>query len=83
MKEPIKLTHAQIIGIQRYLNVFNTDDGRWVLEHLKSLFCDDTYERGDSYHTAFRCGQRSVILEIETTLDRGKQEIIEEEEKEE
>ena len=49
-----------------YRRIFNTDDGKVILEHLKVCFgfYQTTYAKGDPYDTAFFEGQRSVVLNI-------------------
>lgn len=78
MKEPLKLTHEQIIGIQRYAKVFGTNEGEWVLTDLKKDNCGSVYSKGDSHHTAYLNGRRDVIFEIEEVLEMAKREIEEE-----
>lgn len=48
-----------------FARVFESGDGKEVLEYLSSLFYDvSVYTKGDSHDTAFKAGQRDVILFI-------------------
>lgn len=52
-----------------YLAAFGTPAGRKVLAHLRQLFGERlSYVAGDPHATAFREGQRSVILHINALL---------------
>lgn len=52
-----------------YKAIFNTDDGEVVLHDLESRFHIETpVFSNDSHETAFRDGQRSVVLLIRSFL---------------
>ena len=52
-----------------YKTIFNTDDGEVVLHDLESRFHIETpVFSNDSHETAFRDGQRSVVLLIRSFL---------------
>ena len=57
-----------------YANVFNTADGRKVLEHLKSVTIDQpSWFPGDDPSFGYsREGQNSIVREIITRLRRCK-----------
>ena len=72
MKEINELTIEQLRG--NYKRLFDTDDGKVVLEHLKVCFgfYQTTYAKGDPYDTAFFEGQRSVVLNVLRMLEPQK-----------
>jgi len=54
---------------KQFKRTFDTIDGKAVLEYLENKYYHQrTYSKGDSYHTAFREGQRDVILKIRKTV---------------
>lgn len=60
-----------------YRLVFNTDEGKVVLEDLERRFhlSASTFERGDPHFSAFLEGQRSVVLTIKKMMEeRGTAE---------
>jgi hypothetical protein len=62
---------------------FSTDAGKRVLEDFEQSFGGDCYTKGDPYDTAFREGQRNVLLRIKQGISDLQCEIeIEEEQKE-
>jgi len=48
---------------EAYWKVFQNDpEGQKVFQELSSLFYDiESYDRGDSYHTAYNEGRRAVL----------------------
>ena len=72
MKEINELTIEQLRG--NYKRLFDTDDGKVVLEHLKVCFgfYQTTYAKGDPYDTAFFEGQRSVVLNVLRMMEPQK-----------
>ncbi len=54
-----------------YRLVFNTDEGKVVLEDLERRFhlAASTFERGDPHFSAFLEGQRSVVLTIKKMME--------------
>ena len=58
--------------IKDYKIIFNTDEGKRVLDDLKkrSNFYNTTHVQGDSHDSAFREGQRSVVLFINNMLNK-------------
>ena len=64
-----------LLGAYRF--VFNTDEGKVVLEDLETRFhlSASTFERGDPHFSAFLEGQRSVVLTIKKMMEeRGTAE---------
>ena len=59
---------------RNYRFLFETNDGKVVLEHLKRCFgfYQSTYAKGEPYDTAFYEGQRSVVLNILRMMDPQK-----------
>tara|TARA_R100000664_G_C2691934_1_gene95716 strand:- start:90 stop:341 length:252 start_codon:yes stop_codon:yes gene_type:complete len=72
MKKINELTIEQLRG--NYKRLFDTDDGKVVLEHLKVCFgfYQTTYAKGDPYDTAFFEGQRSVVLNVLRMMEPQK-----------
>lgn len=63
--------------IQRYRSCFGTNDGKWVLEDLRSEFAERTsFDPTNQYATAFWEGQRHVLLAIQTRLKFETKELI-------
>ena len=57
-----------------YRRTFNTDDGKKVLQDLKSRFgYETTTFSGNPYETAFNEGQRAAVLLIVRMLAKGKE----------
>lgn len=67
--------------VRTYKAVFTSDDGKFILEDLGLRFCEhsSTFST-DPYETAYREGQRTVVLFIKSMLQDRKQleEIINE-----
>ena len=58
--------------IQAYQRVFKSDDGKDILSDLeKRCNVHNTSFSNDSNETAFREGQRSVVLFIKSTLNKN------------
>jgi hypothetical protein len=56
-----------------YLDVFSTPSGQIVLADLRKSFASRrSFVEGDPYSTAFREGQRDVLLAIEDLLSRAR-----------
>lgn len=58
-----------------YQALFNTKDGKFVLEDLRKAFGDrPSFVVGDAYQTAYNEGQRDIYLRIKRILgmDLGK-----------
>lgn len=58
-------------NIKRYQRVFNSEDGKIVLRDLMKVchLADLSMLDGDTHETAFREGERSVILRILKTIN--------------
>jgi len=55
--------------VKLYAETFSTGPGQVVLKDLRRQYCDtSSYTPGDPYETAFREGQRSVVLGILSEL---------------
>ena len=57
--------------IKDYIIIFNTDEGKRVLDDLKkrSHFFNTTHVKGDSHESAYYEGQRSLVVFIESLLN--------------
>ena len=57
--------------IKDYQFIFNTDEGKRVLDDLKkrSHFYSTTHVKGDSHESAFFEGQRSLVVFIESLIN--------------
>lgn len=63
------MDHQTEAWAREYLAAFGTPSGQKTLAHLRQLFGDRlSYVAGDAYATAFREGQRSVIVHILSLL---------------
>ena len=58
--------------IKDYKIIFNTDEGKRVLEDLKkrSHFYSTSHVKGDSHESAFYEGQRSLVVFIEKLINQ-------------
>ena len=62
---------------QRYRQVFDTDNGQWVLNDLTEEFSERTsFDPTNQYRTAFLEGQRHVVLAIQTRLTQDLTPLI-------
>ena len=57
--------------IKDYKIIFNTDEGKRVLDDLKkrSHFFNTTHVKGDSHESAYYEGQRSLVVFIESLIN--------------
>ena len=57
--------------IKDYKIIFNTDEGKRVLDDLKkrSHFYSTTHVKGDSHESAYYEGQRSLVAFMETLIN--------------
>ena len=57
--------------IKDYKIIFNTDEGKRVLDDLKrrSHFYSTTHVKGDSHESAFYEGQRSLVVFMESLIN--------------
>jgi polyhydroxyalkanoate synthesis regulator phasin len=57
--------------IKDYKIIFNTDEGKRVLDDLKkrSHFYNTTHVQGDSHESAYNEGQRSLVVFMETLIN--------------
>ena len=57
--------------IKDYKIIFNTDEGKRVLDDLKkrSYFYNTTHVQGDSHESAYNVGQRSLVVFMETLIN--------------
>ena len=57
--------------IKGYQFIFNTDEGKRVLDDLKkrSHFYSTTHVKGDSHESAFYEGQRSLVVFMESLIN--------------
>lgn len=67
-----ELKEEEIAAVMAYQRLFNSPDGEFVLNHLKSIFYDRTsIVPGDPYATHAKEGAREVILYIKQTIELG------------
>tara|TARA_R110000751_G_scaffold137880_3_gene241447 strand:+ start:149 stop:403 length:255 start_codon:yes stop_codon:yes gene_type:complete len=55
-----------------FYRCFDSDLGASVLLELEKSFGGESYTRGDNFHTAYREGQRSVLVQIRRLVESGK-----------
>lgn len=75
-----KLQRRLVPIVAAYNAVFSGPDGEIVIGDLEASFGGSCYTKGDPYDTAFREGQREVVLRIKQMLSLGGLEVEEEEE---
>lgn len=56
-----------------YINTFSTESGAALLTHMDELFGQISHTPGDPYHTAYREGQRSVVLHIKQIINQANE----------
>jgi len=57
-----------------YRTVFNSHDGKLVLEHLVEIFDHDDLIGQDPYKTAQNIGKRDVVRHIQRMMDYTEQQ---------
>ena len=62
---------------QMYRRVFETEDGRRGIEDLKTRFWfhAPVHAPGDTHETAYRDGQRSIVLSLISMLQEDHREL--------
>jgi len=62
---------------QMYRRVFETEDGQRVIEDLKTRFWfhAPVHAPGDTHETAYRDGQRSIVLSLISMLQEDHREL--------
>lgn len=62
----VKIDERERPVAKMYYRIFQQDkDGQAILDELAALFYDrQSYVKGDSYETAFKEGQRSIVAFI-------------------
>jgi len=68
--------------VSAYGAVFLSDQGQKVLDDLEASFGGSCYTKGDSHDTAFREGQREVLIRIRQMISLSGCEVEEEEDAE-
>lgn len=60
-----------------YRRVFDTEDGQKVIEDLKARFWfhAPVHAPGDTHETAYRDGQRSIVLSLIAMLQEDNREL--------
>lgn len=70
----VKVPLEVYIAATKYAATFHSPNGEWVLDDLKNSFSDRTsFVPGSDRETAFKEGERSVILRIERLLKLSRQ----------
>ena len=62
---------------QMYRRVFETEDGQKVIDDLKTRFWfhAPVHAPGDTHETAYRDGQRSIVLSLISMLQEDNREL--------
>jgi len=62
----------------KYRKVFSSDDGKEVLKDLMKVahVLDCTYYSGDPHETAYREGERSIVLRILKTINTDPEQVL-------
>ena len=74
--KPTDSNKALISLIKNYKIVFNSDDGKKVIEDLEKR-CHEfvtTHDKTNSHETAFLEGQRSVLIFIKSMINKTLEE---------
>ncbi len=74
--KPTDSNKALISLIKNYKIVFNSDDGKKVIEDLEKR-CHEfvtTHDKNSSHETAFFEGQRSVLIFIKSMINKKLEE---------
>lgn len=66
MPEPKDLTYRDLV--LAFHNALRGPDGETVLRALRLAYGGQSYVQGDTHETAYRAGQRSVLLDVESRL---------------
>lgn len=75
----LKIQRRLVPTVSAYAAVFDSDQGKKVLEDLELSFGGSCYTKGDSHDTAFREGQREVLIRIRQMISLSGCEVEEEE----
>ena len=78
----VKIQRRLVPTVSAYGAVFLSDQGQRVLDDLEDSFGGSCYTKGDSHDTAFREGQREVLLRIRQMISLSGCEVEEEEDAE-
>jgi hypothetical protein len=66
--------------VSDYADTFGTDSGLRVLADLEKSFGGSCYSKGDPYDTAYKEGQRDILVRIKELISYSGLEVEEEEE---
>ena len=72
-----KLRRDLVPIVSDYANTFGTDSGKRVLDDLEKSFGGSCYTKGDPHDTAYREGQRDVLMRIKELISYAGLEIEE------
>lgn len=77
----MRVTRSQLERYQKFSNVFSTEDGKWVLEHLEKDYIGGCFTPGDHYATLHKSALRDFVdyLKEQTKKIDGPLEIEEDE----
>ena len=78
--EKLKLRRSLVDIVSAYANTFGSNSGMKVLDDLEKSFGGSCYSKGDSHDTAYREGQRDVLMRIKQMISYSGLEVEEEEE---
>ena len=74
--KPTDSNKALISLIKNYKIVFNSDDGKKIIEDLEKR-CHEfvtTHDKNNSHETAFLEGQRSVLIFMKSMINKNLEE---------
>ena len=72
-----KLRRSLVAIVSAYANTFGSDSGLRVLDDLELSFGGSCYTKGDSHDTAYREGQRDVLVRIKQMISYAGLEVEE------
>jgi len=80
LRNQLRLRRDQVPIVAAYGNVFGSPEGQRVLDDFEASFGGSCYTKGDPYDTAFREGQREVLMRVRYMISLNGLEVEEEEE---
>jgi len=76
----LKIRRDLVPIVADYANTFGTDSGLRVLDDLERSFGGSCYSKGDPHDTAYKEGQRDILVRIKELISYSGLEVEEEEE---
>ena len=74
----LKIRRDLVPIVSDYANTFGTDAGLRVLDDLERSFGGSCYSKGDPHDTAYKEGQRDILVRIKELISYSGLEVEEE-----